>query len=286
MDAPQIIFDRALCRERLSRALLRGAADFLFETAVDECLARISAVNRTFSAALDLASPLPGLAASLAQQGSLVFRAAPVCGGRDNLVADVEALPFSAGAFDLIASLLALQTANDLPGALAQIRRCLQPDGLFIGCLLGGRSLYELRAAFTEAEVDLTGGASPRVAPLADVRDVGRLLQRAGFALPVADSEPVTVRYDSMFGLIADLRAMGATNPLVARARAPLARAVLHRAAQLYAARFADSDGRVRATFEMVWMSGWGPHPSQQKPLKPGSAQVRLADALASRAKA
>jgi len=169
---------------------------------------------------------------------------------------------------------------NDLPGALIQIRRALKPDGLFVGCLLGGATLTELRTAFMQAESEIEGGASPRVAPFADVRDLGSLMQRAGFALPVTDSESVTVRYDDPFALMRDLRGMGLTNALVARRRAPLKRAVLMRAAQVYAERFADPDGRLRATFEYIWLSGWSPHESQQKPLRPGSAKMRLADAL------
>ncbi|WP_289052511.1 methyltransferase domain-containing protein, partial [uncultured Methylobacterium sp.] len=181
--------------------------------------------------------------------------------------------------FDLAVSLLALQHANDLPGALVQIRRALRPDGLFVGCLLGGRTLTELRQVLTQAESEVEGGASPRVAPFAEVRDVGGLLQRAGFALPVADVETVTVRYGDPFGLMRDLRAMGLTNALRER-RGGLRRETLMRAAALYAERFADPDGRLRATFEMIWLSGWVPHESQQKPLRPGSAQARLADAL------
>jgi SAM-dependent methyltransferase len=181
---------------------------------------------------------------------------------------------------DLAASLLALHAVNDLPGALIQIKRALRPDGLFIACLLAGQSLTELRQSLLAAEVELTGGASPRVAPFADLRDLGGLLQRAGFALPVIDSESVTVRYGDMFGLLRDLRAMGWANALSERSRKPLRRSVLLRAAELYAERFADPDGRLRATFEIVWLSGWAPHESQQKPLRPGSAKARLADAL------
>jgi SAM-dependent methyltransferase len=197
-----------------------------------------------------------------------------------SIVADEEALPFASGSFELIVSALSLQWANDLPGVLVQIRRALAPDGLFLAALIGGQTLIELRTAFTAAEAELTGGASPRVAPFADVRDLGGLLQRAGFALPVTDVEPILVRYASMFALLRDLRAMGATNALTERSRVPLRRAVFTRAAEIYADRFSDSDGRVRATFEIVWLSGWAPHESQQKPLAPGSARMRLADAL------
>jgi hypothetical protein len=173
-----------------------------------------------------------------------------------------------------------LQNVNDLPGALVQIRRCLRPDGLFLACLLAGRTLTELRTSLATAEAEIDGGASPHVAPFADLRDLGALLQRAGFALPVADLEPLTVRYSSMFALIADLRAMGGGNALIERRKTPLKRSIFVRAAEIYAERFADPDGRVRATFELAFLSGWVPHESQQKPLKPGSAQMRLAEAL------
>jgi SAM-dependent methyltransferase len=182
-----------------------------------------------------------------------------------------------------VVSALALQFVNDLPGVLVQIRRALKPDGLLLAALLGGETLTELRQSFAEAESDIEGGVSPRVAPFADLRDLGALLQRAGFALPVTDVDRVTVRYDSVFGLMHDLRRMGATNALLARRRTPLKRATLMRMAEIYAQRFADDDGRVRATFEIIWLSGWAPHPDQQQPLKPGSAKARLADALGTR---
>ena len=195
-------------------------------------------------------------------------------------IGDPEALPLAPARFDLAVSLLALHAVNDLPGTLVQLRRCLKPDGLFLGCFLGGCSLIELRQAFGEAESEVEGGISPRVAPFADLRDVGGLLQRAGFALPVTDTDLVTVRYPDPFALMRDLRAMGMTNVLTERRRTPLRRATLMRAAALYAERFSDPDGRVRASFELVWVSGWAPHESQQVPLKPGSAGARLADAL------
>ncbi len=177
-------------------------------------------------------------------------------------------------------SALALQFVNDLPGTLVQIRRALKADGLFLATLLGGETLTELRQSFAAAESEIEGGLSPRVAPFADLRDLGALLQRAGFALPVTDVDRLLVRYDSPFALMHDLRRMGATNALVARRRTPLRRATVMRMAEIYAQRFADADGRVRATFEIVWLTGWTPHPSQQQPLRPGSARTRLADAL------
>jgi SAM-dependent methyltransferase len=275
-----LVFDRALYRRRLARALATGYPDFLLARCVGDLEERLGAVLRRFEQAADLGSPLPLAVAGLRVKAEGVLRMAESQGVAADLVGDLEALPLALGSLDLAASLLSLHTVNDLPGALIQIRRALKPDGLFIGCLLAGQSLTELRQALLAAEVEATGGASPRVAPFADLRDLGSLLQRAGFALPVVDSEVVTVRYGEMFGLLRDLRAMGWSNALVERSRKPLRRSVLLRAAELYAERFADPDGRLRATFEIVWLSGWAPHESQQKPLRPGSAKARLADAL------
>jgi SAM-dependent methyltransferase len=199
-----------------------------------------------------------------------------------DVLADEEALPFAEASLDLAVSALALQWVNDLPGTLAQIRRALRPDGLFLAALLGGDTLTELRQAFAAAETETDGGLSPRVAPFGDVRELGGLLQRAGLALPVADVDRVTVRYASPFDLMRDLRGMGATNALIERRRVPLKRATLLRMAEIYADRFSDPDRRLRATFDIVWLSGWAPHESQQQPLRPGSAKSRLADALRS----
>ncbi len=196
------------------------------------------------------------------------------------LVVDEEHLPFAEASLDLVVSTLALHWTNDLVGALIQIRRALKPDGLFIGALLGGASLTELRQCLLAAESELSGGAGLRVSPFADAFDGAALLQRAGFALPVADVDRVTVRYGHPIALLRDLRAMGETNVLLDRPRRPLPRAVLLRAMDLYAERFAQADGRVPATFEIITITGWAPHESQQKPLKPGSAKMRLADAL------
>jgi len=200
--------------------------------------------------------------------------------GGEGMIAEPGHFPLPPESVDLVASVLSLQEENDIPGLLVQIRRALKPDGLFLGAMAGAGTLAELRESLLAAETELTGGASPRVAPFTDVRDAGALLQRAGFALPVADIEPVTARYDTMFHLMADLRAMGAANALVARSRKPVGRAFFARAAQIYAERFSDPDGRVRATFSLVWLSGWSPHASQQKPLKPGTAAVSLRDVL------
>ncbi len=189
-------------------------------------------------------------------------------------------LPLADESVDLVISALSLHLTNDTPGAFVQVRRALKPDGLFLAALLGGDTLNELRASLLAAEAELSGGASPRVAPFADMRDIGSLLQRTGFALPVIDLDRLTVRYDTIFHLMRDLRAMGMTNMLDARSRRPATRRLFLRAGEIYAERFADPDGRLRATFDIVYVSGWRPHDSQQKPLKPGSAKMSLAEAL------
>jgi hypothetical protein len=189
-------------------------------------------------------------------------------------------VPIETASVNLVLSPMALHAVNDLPGTLVRIRRGLKPDGLFLAAIPGAGTLSELRDVLLAAEAELTGGASPRVIPFADVRDIGGLLQRAGFALPVVDAENYTVRYDSLFPLMRDLRAMGMANPLRGRSRKPLGRAFFLRAAEIYAERYSDPDGRIRATFSIIYASGWAHHESQQQPLKPGSAKVRLADAL------
>ena len=286
MNSPSLIFDRALIRRRLLRANAAGAEDFLLRAAADDLCERLSLIKRDFADVVEIGSASPQLSARLAREGRHIVRLAPLAqlvgAAPLSVVGDEEALPFAAARFDLAISALCLHLVNDLPGALIQIRRILKPDGLFLGCLLGGSTLKELRSALGAAETEISGGVSPRVAPFADVRDMGGLLQRAGLALPVADSEPLTVRYRDMFALMADLRAMGATNALVARLRKPAPRGLFLRAAEIYAERFSDPDGRVRATFELIFVSGWAPHESQQKPLRPGSATMRLEDALKS----
>jgi SAM-dependent methyltransferase len=284
------IFDRALIRRRRRRTLARGPASFLLDRVAEDLADRLAAVMRRFDLALDLGTPGEAVRTALAVLGSVgvIVRASAVPDGPARrlekfVAADEEALPFRDGSLDLVVSALALQFVNDLPGVLIQIRRALKSDGLFLGALIGGETLTELRQAFAAAESEMEDGVSPRVAPFADLRELGALLQRAGFALPVADVDRLTVRYDSVFGLMGDLRRMGATNVLNARRRVPLKRATLIRMAEIYAERFADEDGRVRATFEIVWLSGWAPHPDQQQPLKPGSARARLADALGTR---
>lgn len=277
-SSPPKIFDRALLHARLRRALAKGAPDFLLARAADDLLDRLLTVKRDFPRSLDLGAPAEHFSQAIIASG----RAAPLRASRIGgaVIADEEALPFAPASFDLVVSGMALQWVNDLPGVFAQVRRILAPDGLFLACLPGGASLVELRVALAQAEEEITGGASPRVSPFVDVRDMGGLLQRAGFALPVSDIDSFTLRYDSVLGLMADLRAMGAANVLVKRAARPLRRDVLARAAQIYAERFSDPDGRVRASFEIVWISGWAPHESQQKPAKPGSATMRLEDAM------
>ncbi|GGF64691.1 methyltransferase [Azorhizobium oxalatiphilum] len=288
MSQPDV-FDRALLRRRQARAARLGPEPFLLERAAEDLADRLATVKRRFDKAVDLGTPTDALSRALAGHPGIgtLFTAAPLpeglAGRAPAVVADEEALPFGNGALDLVVSALSLQLVNDLPGTFAQVRRALRPDGLFLAAFIGGASLSELREAFTVAETETTGGLSPRVAPFADVRDLGGLLQRAGFALPVTDVDRVVVRYSSPFGLMSDLRRMGAGNVLLERRRTPLRRATLLRAAEVYAERFSDPDGRVRATFEIVWLSGWAPDESQQKPLRPGSAKMRLADALNTR---
>lgn len=275
MSSGPAIFDRSLLRTRQNRARKQGPETFLIDRVAADLSERLSAVLRKFERAADIGTPTDALRRMLAASGKVASIV-----GADNVVADEEALPFADGSLDLAVSALSLQFVNDLPGALIQIRRALKPDGLFLAALIGGDSLGELREAFAAAESEVEGGASPRVAPFADLRELGGLMQRAGFALPVIDSDRLTVRYPTALALMRDLRRMGATNVLRERRRTPLRRATLAKLTEIYAQRFADPDGRLRATFEIVWLSGWAPHASQQKPLKPGSAAQRLADAL------
>jgi SAM-dependent methyltransferase len=273
MSQAPTIFDRKLLRARLNRARALGPETFLIDRVADELGERLSAVLRTFERAVDLGTPNDAVRRTLAASGKITTLV-------DGVAIDEEALPFAEGSLDLVVSALSLQFVNDLPGTLIQICRALKPDGLLLAAMLGGDTLTELREAFAQAESEIDGGVSPRVSPFADIRDLGGLLQRAGFALPVVDSDRLTVRYPSVFALMRDLRRMGATNVLSERRRVPLKRATLKRMMEIYAERFADADGRLRASFEIVWLSGWTPHESQQKPLKPGSAAQRLSDAL------
>ncbi|UFZ02420.1 methyltransferase domain-containing protein [Bradyrhizobium ontarionense] len=267
-----VLFDRAILALRQRRAL-RAPETFLLERVAEDLKDRLAAVNRSFVDAADIWTPGAGLKPHLAGQvGQLAHLAAPE--------AAAEELRLAPQSLDLALSALAFQFVNDLPGLLAQVRRALRPDGLLLAAMIGGDTLTELRQSFAAAEAECEGGVSPRVAPFADLRDVGGLLQRAGFALPVADVDRIVVRYGNAFALMQDLRRMGATNGLVERRRMPTRRATLLRMAEIYQQRFADPDGRIRATFDIIWMSGWAPHESQQKPLKPGSAKASLEAAV------
>jgi SAM-dependent methyltransferase len=268
-----ILFDRALLRARQSRALRLGPATFLLDRVADDMAERLHAVLREFKSAADIGTAGDRIRTALTSRADKVARV-------DLPDLNSEPLALEPESLDLAVSGLAFQFVNDLPGVLAQIRRALKPDGLLLAATIGGDTLTELRQSFAAAEAECEGGVSPRVAPFADLRDVGALLQRAGFALPVTDVDRVVVRYDSAFALMQDIRRMGATNILVERRRTPTRRATLLRMAQVYAERFADSDGRIRATFDVIWLSGWAPHESQQKPLKPGSAKAGLAEAV------
>lgn len=273
-DTPRL-FDRALLRARQDRAHRAGAETFLLDRIAGDLAERLQAVMRQFAHGVDLGTPADQVRRALAGQIDLRSIALP-----DD---DRDPLPLAAGSVDLVVSALALHAVNDLPGILAQVCRALKPDGLLLAAMAGGDTLTELRQAFAAAETEIEGGLSPRVAPFADLRDAGALLQRAGFALPVTDVDRIVVRYDNAFALMQDLRRMGATNVLVERRRAPLRRTTLVRMAEIYSERFADPDGRIRATFDIVWLSGWAPHESQQKPLKPGSAKMSLEQAVKGR---
>jgi SAM-dependent methyltransferase len=283
-----IIFDPKLLLTRKLRALDQAVAgaDFLMQRMAEDLSDRLSTVDRRFERAVVMFSLTEDGAKAVQQSGKAteVLRiesdARLISEGFQGVLAEPEHVPLEPQSIDLAVSLLTLHEVNDLPGLLFQIRMALKPDGLFLGAMAGGGTLQELRQSLLQAEMELTGGASPRINPFADVRDMGGLLQRAGFALPVTDVEPVTVRYDSMFELMRDLRAMGAGNALSERNRKPATRQLFLRAAEIYQERFSDPDGRIRATFNIVWLSGWAPHESQQKPLKPGSAKVSLASVL------
>jgi SAM-dependent methyltransferase len=270
-DTAPILFDRALLRMRLDRAQKQGPATFLLDRVAEDMGERLAAVKRDFAVVADIWTPGDALRKPLRDR----FKSFAHVDLQDS-----DVLPLQPEQLDLVVSGLALQFVNDLPGVLAQIRRALKPDGLLLAAMLGGDSLTELRQCFAAAEAELEGGVSPRVAPFADLRDVGALLQRAGLALPVTDVDRVVVRYDSAFALMADLRRMGASNILVERRRTPTRRGTMLRMAQIYGERFADADGRIRATFDVIWMSGWAPDESQPKPLRPGSATASLEEAV------
>lgn len=294
MTASPLLFDRALHRARLDRAAADfAAADFLKARAAQDVVMRLETILRRFPVAVDLGARNGHFFKALSESDARANidalietdLSARMLTGREGprVVADEERLPFGDATLDLVVSTLALHWTNDLVGALIQIRRALRPDGLFVGALFGGATLTELRQCLLAAEAELAGGASMRVSPFADAVDAAGLLQRAGFALPVADVDRVKVRYAHPIALLRDLRRMGETSVLLDRSRKPLTRKVLFRALELYVERFAEADGRVPATFEIVSVTGWAPHESQQKPLRPGSAKMRLADALGTR---
>lgn len=287
MSDPAALFDRQLLAERRRRVAPRaGSHDFLLRRVLEDFAERLAIVQRSFPLVLCVPGyqgVVAGALAGIPSLGRLIEADVTpgTAGGKSpDVIADEEALPFSGGQLDAVLSALSLQFANDLPGVLIQMRRALKPDGLLLASLLGGATLKELREAWLVAEDEVCGGASPRVAPFADVRDAGSLLQRAGFSLPVVDSDTVTVTYATPLDLMRDLKGMGAGNVLNARRRVPVTRGLLMRAAEVYAERFSLPDGRIPATFEIITMTAWVPHESQPKPLAPGSAKARLADAL------
>lgn len=284
----QLVFDPELVERNRARAarIADHSAGFLLNMAAEELADRLSAVERHFAEGVELHGMTGATAAAIMSTGKVdrmsrlettdAFQ--PASGGVT--LAPLEQLPLAPESVNLVVSPLSAHMTNDTPGLFIQARRALKPDGLFLAAIPGAGTLAELREALLSAEEELTGGVSPRVIPFADVRDVGALLQRAGFALPVADVETYTVRYDSMFPLMRDLRHMGMANPLTGRSRTPPGRKLFVRAAEIYAERFSDPDGRIRATFSIIYLSGWAPHESQQKPLRPGSAKISLASVL------
>ncbi|GAB4145471.1 MAG: methyltransferase domain-containing protein [Sphingomonadales bacterium] len=279
---PPQIFDRALLRQRKARTMTAaGAHDFLFREVGDRLLERVGEINRRFDQVLVLGEPIAGLETAL--PNARLVRAWNRPGPGRDLVLDEEYLPFKPASFDLVLALGGLHWVNDLPGCLIQLRHCLRPDGLLLAAMAGGNTLQELRQAFLEADLEAHGGASPRIAPFADVRDIGGLLQRAGFAMPVADADRITVHYRRIDDLLADLRGMGESAAMVARAAAPTRRDALGAMAAAYQRRYMTDAGLLPASFDIVYLSGWAPAAGQPKPKKPGSATARLADALGTR---
>ncbi len=288
MPDSMTVFDRAVVRRRRDRAAARLAAhDFLYREVADRLADRLADVNRRCPRALDPGCQTGALAAALEGRGGIetmghcdlsaemaALAPAPAVAG------DEEALPFAEGAFDLVLSSLSLHWVNDLPGALSQIRRALKPDGLFLAAMPGGETLKELRQALAEAEIAGEGGLSPRISPFVEVRDAGNLLVRAGFALPVADIETITVSYPDPLAVVRDLRGAGEANAVLERRRGPSRRTTLFSALARYGELYGDADGRVPATVQVIYLTAWAPDPSQPKPLKPGSAKTRLAEAL------
>ncbi|WP_455474402.1 methyltransferase domain-containing protein [Bartonella sp. B30(2025)] len=283
-----LIFDYDRIEQYRKRAfqIAKKGHDFLLSYMAEDLYRRLSTVNRLFTLGLDLHSHTDLAIKSLIKSGK-------VCAieqvetdtlyqrqGTKFHLRHREVLDFPQHYCDLIVSLLSLQLTNDTPGILRQINNTLKPDGLFLAVMAGAGTLPELRECLLQAEIEIYGGASPRIYPFADIHDAGALLQRAGFALPVVDTEDITVRYNTMFDLMYDLKAMGMQNALTNRSRRPVSKRFFLRAAEIYAQQFSDPDGRIRAQFSFIWLSGWAPHQSQQKPMKPGSAQVSLANIL------
>lgn len=263
MTQPPDIVDRHALTQRRKRA--RAPAMFLHEAAITEIKERLNEVNRSFTSPA-VVTGFPDIWRDVVPKA--------------HIVTDDDLLDLQPGAYDLILHGLALHWANDPVGQLVQCRRALRPDGLFLAVLFGGQTLHELRAALAQAEAEISGGLSPRVMQMAEIRDLGGLLQRAGFAQPVADLVPQSVTYQTLPHLMSDLRAMGETNAMSARLRNPSPRKLFDAAASHYAQNFPAADDRINATFEMIFLTGWSPDASQQKPLRPGSAAARLADAL------
>jgi NADH dehydrogenase [ubiquinone] 1 alpha subcomplex assembly factor 5 len=279
---PITIFDRHAQRRHRVRAAgigtteTSGDAGFLFREGAERLLDRLADIKRPFTRALDLDSRDPLVAEHLRRAGIETV----VAGEAGPVTVDLEALPFAPGSFDLVTSSLAFHWVNDLPGTLLQLRHILKPDGLLLVNLFAGETLDALRIALLEAEVEIENGASPRISPFADPRDLAGLLQRAGFALPVVDSDRVDVDYPNAWKLMRDLRAMGETNATALRHRHFTRRATMLRAAEIYRERFGNDEGRIPAEFEIATLTAWAPHPTQQRALRPGSAAQRLADAL------
>lgn len=281
------VFDRALLRRRRDRAAARIADyDFLLRDVAASLNDRLAMVKKEFPVMLDLGGAHGVLAEYLRQRAGtqmvVTSDISPMLAAQNpqGIVADEECLPFAKSSLDAVVSNLSLHWVNDLPGALLQIRHALKPDGLFMAAVLGGETLRELRECLMQAEMALTGGASPRVSPFIDLRDMGALMQRAGFALPVVDNDIVTVDYSNALQLMQDLRGMGASNATLNRLTKPTRKSVLMEAARLYHEKYADAQGRIPATFDIIYAIGWAPHESQPKPLQPGTAKNRLADAL------
>lgn len=285
ISGPPLLFDRRAVRRYRRRALAAGLPDFLNDLIGNEIVDRLSAILRNFSTIL-VHRAFPGsLLANLkqARPAARFIISDIVPHANADIVIDEEALPFAPQSLDCVIWILGLEQLNDLPGTLVQIRRALRPDGVFLAAALAGDSLEELGQSFIAAESEMTGGISPRVAPFVDIRNWGALLQRAGFTLPVADTDRLTVRYGDALALMRDLKALGLSNALLSRRKNFTHPALIARAAAQYAERFADPDGRIRATYEIAYLAGWAPHDSQQQPLKPGSAKQRLADALSTK---